>query len=164
MATTPLQTAAAGAALMNGGYLVQPTFLARSRAEAEAVRVPVVSGRTSDEMRYLFRLNGEQGSGKSARVDGFDVGGKTGTAEKMIDGRYRTDKRLNAYMAAFPMASPRYVVFVMIDEPQRAAGEPYATAGWNAAPTTANIIRRAAAFLDIRPDFGTGGRQLLVSY
>lgn len=164
VATTPLQTAAAGAALMNGGYLVRPTFLARSKAEAEAVRVPVVSSRTSDEMRYLFRLNGEQGSGKSARVDGFDVGGKTGTAEKMIDGRYRADKRLNAYMAAFPMASPRYVVFVMIDEPQRAAGDPYATAGWNAAPTTANIIRRAAAFLDVRPDFGNAARQLLVSY
>ncbi|KAA0972747.1 penicillin-binding protein 2 [Aureimonas fodinaquatilis] len=164
VSTTPLQTAVAAAALVNGGYLIPPTFLPRSKADADAMKVPVISQRTSDEMRYLFHLNGEQGSGRSANVAGYDVGGKTGTAEKVENGRYQQGKRFNAYLGAFPMSKPRYVVLVVLDEPQRAPGQPFATAGWNAAPTVANIVRRTATFLDVRPNFGEKNPQLLVSY
>ena len=69
-------------------------------------------------MRYLFRLNVEKGSGKRAAVPGYIVGGKTGTAEKVEDGRYSANKRLNSFLAAFPMDDPQYVVLVVLDEPK----------------------------------------------
>lgn len=163
-ATTPLQTAVAAAALMNGGRLIPPTFLPRTAAEAAEIAVPVVSRQTSDELRYLFNLNGTSGSGKQAQVAGYRVGGKTGTAEKVVGGRYVSDKRFNAYLAAFPIDKPRYVVLVILDEPKPEAGKSGATAGLNAAPTVGAIIRRSAALLKVRPDFGDQGKSLLVSY
>lgn len=99
----PLQTAAAAAALMNGGGLISPTFLPRSREEADKLKVAVVSKKTSDEMRYLHQLNGQKGSGRSAQVPGYRVGGKTGTAVKVVNGRYAPNKRFNSYVAAFPI-------------------------------------------------------------
>src|SRR5690606_34659884 len=79
VATTPLQTAMAGAAMLNGGKLIEPTFLPRSESEAAKVAVPVIKPETSAMMRYLFRLNVEKGSGRRAEAPGFFVGGKTGT-------------------------------------------------------------------------------------
>ncbi|MCD1641278.1 penicillin-binding protein 2 [Aurantimonas coralicida] len=166
VSTTPLNTAVAAAALMNGGKLIPPTFLPRSRAEAEAVATRVLSEKTSDEMRYLFRLNvaDQRGSGNKADVTGYRVGGKTGTANKVVNGRYSDTKKFNAFLSAFPMDNPRYVVLVVIDEPQPEDGQYYATAGMNAAPTVGNIIRRSATLLGVRPEFGEEGKSLLVSY
>lgn len=164
VSTTPLQTAVAAAALMNGGKMIPPTFLPRSKEEADAIAVQVVSQQTSDEMRYLFDLNGKSGSGRSAAVPGYRVGGKTGTAEKVVNGRYASNKRFNAYLAAFPIDKPRYVVLVVVDEPQPEEGKYAATAGLNAAPTVGAIIRRSAALLKVKPDFGQTGKSLLVSY
>jgi cell division protein FtsI (penicillin-binding protein 3) len=151
--TTPLQTAVAAAALMNGGKLIQPTFLPRTAEQAGAVAVPVVNEQTSEAMRYLFRMNVEKGSGKQAAVPGYDVGGKTGTAEKVIKGRYSSDKRFNAFLSAFPIRNPKYVVLVILDEPKPEKGKGGATAGSNAAPTVSAIIRRSAVFLGVKPDF-----------
>ena len=151
--TTPLQTAVAAAALMNGGKLIQPTFLPRTKDEADAVAVPVVSEQTSEGMRYLFRMNVQKGSGRQAGVPGYDVGGKTGTAEKVINGRYSSDKRFNAFLSAFPIRDPKYVVLVILDEPKPEKGKGGATAGSNAAPTVSAIIRRSAVFLGVKPDF-----------
>ncbi len=153
VSTTPLQTAVAAAALMNGGKLIQPTFLPRSRAEADAIAVPVVKEQTSEAMRYLFRMNVEKGSGRQAAVPGYDVGGKTGTAEKVVRGRYSSDKRFNAFLSAFPIRDPQYVVLVILDEPKAEKGKGGATAGSNAAPTVSAIIRRSAVFLGVKPDF-----------
>ncbi len=153
VSTTPLQTAVAAAALMNGGKLIQPTFLPRSRAEADAIAVPVVKEQTSEAMRYLFRMNVEKGSGRQAAVPGYDVGGKTGTAEKVVRGRYSSDKRFNAFLSAFPIRDPQYVVLVILDEPKAEKGKGGATAGSNAAPTVSAIIRRTAVFLGVKPDF-----------
>ena len=166
VSTTPLQTAVAAAALMNGGHLIPPTFLPRTREEADKLAKTVVEKRTSDEMRYLFRLNvsDERGSGNRANVPGYDVGGKTGTANKVVNGRYSDTKKFNAFLSAFPMRDPQYVVLVVIDEPKPEEGQHYATAGMNAAPTVGNIIRRSATFLGVKPDFGDGGKSLLVSY
>jgi cell division protein FtsI (penicillin-binding protein 3) len=151
--TTPLQTAMAAAALMNGGKLIQPTFLPRTAEEADAVSVPVVKEETSEAMRYLFRMNVQKGSGRQAGVPGYDVGGKTGTAEKVVNGRYSSDKRFNAFLAAFPIREPKYVVLVILDEPKPEKGKGGATAGSNAAPTVSAIIRRSAVFLGVKPDF-----------
>lgn len=164
VATTPLQTAVAGAALMNGGKLIPPTFLPRTEAEAAEIAKQVVAPETSAKMRELMRLNVLDGSGGNAAVDGMRVGGKTGTAEKVVDGRYSSSKRFNAFLSAFPMDNPQYVVLVIIDEPKPEEGKYYATAGWNAAPMVKAIIRRSAGFLGIEPKFGIGGQGIALSY
>ncbi len=161
--TTPLQTAVAAAALLNGGKLIPPTLLPRSREQADALAKQVVSAQTSAAMRYLFRLNVEKGSGKRAEVPGYMVGGKTGTAEKVINGRYSSDKRFNAFLAGFPMHDPKYVVLVIIDEPKPEKPGSGATAGSNSAPMVANIIRRSAAMLGVQPEFGHESDALLAA-
>ncbi len=163
MSTTPLQTAVGAAALMNGGYLMPPTFLTRSEDKAMQEATRVVSEKTSENMRYLYRLNAEKGSGKRAEVPGYRVGGKTGTAEKVVNGRYSKDKRFNAFLAAFPMDDPQYIVLSIVDEPKPERPGIGATAGLNAAPIVANIIRRSAAMLGVKPDFSHETDAKLVS-
>ena len=164
MSTTPLQTAVGAAALMNGGYLMPPTFLPRTQEEAMESATKVLEDNTSAQMRYLYRLNAEKGSGKRAEVPGYRVGGKTGTAEKVVNGRYANDKRFNAFLAAFPMDDPHYVVLTIVDEPKPEKPGMGATAGLNAAPLVANIIRRSASLLGVRPDFSHENEPVLVSY
>ena len=151
ISVSPMQTAMAGAALVNGGYFIPPTFLPRSVGEAAALARPVMRAETSDMLRNLFRLNVLKGSGRRADVEGYIVGGKTGTAEKVVNGRYSGDKRRNAFIAAFPMDAPKYLVLVLIDEPQPEKPGMGATAGLNAAPTAGSIIRRIAPMLGIEP-------------
>jgi cell division protein FtsI (penicillin-binding protein 3) len=155
VSTTPLQTAVAAAALMNGGKLIEPTFLPRTPQEAALTAKTVVSEKTSQDMRFLFRLNVQEGSGKKAGVEGYDVGGKTGTAEKVVSGRYSTDKRFNAFLSAFPIRDPKYVVLVILDEPKPENDQAGATAGSNAAPTVGAIIQRSANFLGVQPKFAS---------
>jgi len=161
--TTPLQTAVAGAALVNGGKLISPTLFPRSSTQAEAEAVQVISPNTSLNMRDLMRMNVEKGSGKRAEVPGFRVGGKTGTAEKVVNGRYSSKVRFNAFLAAFPVDDPQYVVLVFIDEPKPEEGKKSATAGLNAAPVVGNIIRRSASVLGVQADFGNIANPLLIA-
>ena len=163
VATTPLQTAMAAAAVINGGILRQPTFLPRSDEAAQAIGRQVLRPETSAAMRYLFRLNVEKGSGRRAEVPGYFVGGKTGTAEKVVNGRYSNDKRFNAFLAGFPADDPQYVVLVILDEPKPEKPGIGATSGLNAAPTVGAIIRRSASLLGVRPEFGHESGALLVS-
>ncbi|WP_306117716.1 MULTISPECIES: penicillin-binding protein 2 [unclassified Roseitalea] len=164
VSTTPLQTAVAAAALVNGGRLIPPSFIPRSQDAADRAATQVLKPETSAMMRYLFRLNVEEGSGRRAEVEGLFVGGKTGTAEKVVNGRYSGDHRFNAFLAAFPMDDPEYVVLVIIDEPKPAEGQYSATAGLNAAPTTRAIISRAAPVLPVTPRYDVDRDALLVSY
>ncbi|MEM9733556.1 MAG: penicillin-binding protein 2 [Pseudomonadota bacterium] len=164
MSTTPLQTAVAAAALVNGGKLIPPTLFKRTEAEAAQMAKQVVQPKTTDAMRYLMRLNVQKGSGKRAEVPGFLVGGKTGTAEKVVNGRYANDKRFNAFLSAFPVTDPQYVVLVVVDEPKPEQGKRFATAGLNAAPTVASIVRRAAPVLGVQPDFSVRDTAILSSY
>jgi cell division protein FtsI (penicillin-binding protein 3) len=151
ISVSPLQTAVAGAALVNGGFYIKPTFLPRTLDEAAAIAHPILSARTSEIMRNLFRLNVLKGSGRRAAVEGYSVGGKTGTAEKVENGRYTSSKRRNAFLAAFPMDAPKYLVLVVLDEPKPEAPGRGATAGMNAAPTAGNIVRRIAPMLGVEP-------------
>jgi cell division protein FtsI (penicillin-binding protein 3) len=163
MAVTPLQVAVADAALVNGGKLIPPTFLARTEEQAAALGEQMVSQATSDALRYLFRLNVEKGSGKRAAVPGYRVGGKTGTAEKVENGRYSAQKRLNSFLAAFPMDDPQYVVLVVLDEPKAEKQGGGTTAAANAAPTVSAVIRRAAALLGVEPREASEVGPILVS-
>ena len=153
-AVQPLQGASVVAGLLNGGLLMTPTLLKRDQATAEALAKRIIKRETSDKMRYLFRLNVEDGTATKADVIGYRVGGKTGTAEKVIHGRYNADKSLCSFIGAFPMDKPKYLLLLMLDEPQ-ALPETYGfkTAGWNAVPTAAKVIERVAPVLGVRPEF-----------
>ena len=153
-AVQPLQGAAVVAGLLNGGHLMTPTLLKRSEEDALAMATTIVKPATSETLRYLFRLNATEGSAAKADVIGYRVGGKTGTAEKVVNGRYSKDKRLASFIGAFPMDNPKYLILVMLDEP-KATPETYgfATAGWNAVPTAGLIIERIAPMLGVEPVF-----------
>ncbi len=154
LSVAPLQAAMGVAATVNGGLLIPPTFLKRSEAEAKAVAKRVLKPQTSLDMRYLLRLNAEKGTGKFANVEGYYVGGKTGTAEKVINGRYAKHKLLTDFMAVLPADKPKYLVLIMLDEPQPVKGtHGFATAGWNAGPTAGKVIARVAPLLDLEPRF-----------
>ena len=117
-----------------------------------ALAKQVVKPETSDKMRYMMRLNAEKGTATKAEVKGYYVGGKTGTSEKVVNGRYSKSKLLTSFTAILPADKPRYQLLIMLDEPQ---GLPethgYATSGWNAAPTAAKVIARIAPLLGIEP-------------
>ncbi len=163
IAVTPLQVAVADAALVNGGRLIPPTFMPRTREEADKLAQQVVKPETSAQLRYLFELNVEKGSGSKAAVPGYNVGGKTGTAEKVEHGRYSATKRLNSFLAAFPIDDPQYVVLVVIDEPEPEKEGGAATAAANAAPMVAAVIRRAAGILGVKPRTKDENGAILVS-
>ena len=149
VAVTPMQVAMASAAMVNGGKLVRPTLLLRNRDEATPF-TRVISEETSRQMRDLLRQVVTGGTGANADVPGYPVAGKTGTAEKASGGGYAHTKLLSSFMGVFPAQKPEYLVLIILDEP-RGTKETYgyATAGWTAAPTAANVIRRIAPMLNV---------------
>src|SRR5215468_11995532 len=152
LAVAPLQFAGAVAALVNGGVKVTPTLLAGSQTAARPERV--ISVATSAKLREVMRLNvtNAQGTGRHADADGYRVGGKTGTAEMPGRGGYREKSVIASFAGAFPMDAPKYVVLVLLFEPQTGEGRPnHITAGVNAAPTTARIVARIAPLLGVLP-------------
>jgi cell division protein FtsI (penicillin-binding protein 3) len=158
VAVSPLQAVAATAALMNGGLLIPPTFLKRTPEEARKVATRLVRPETSEALRYVMRLNAVRGSATRANVPGYFVGAKTGTAEKVVNGRYAKNRLFNTFMAVAPADKPRYLFLTVLDEPkatQETHG--YATAGWTAAPVTGRIIERVAPLLGVEPRFEARG-------
>jgi len=154
LSVAPLQAVAAISALMNGGRLIPPTFLKRSEAEALALATQVVKPETSDKMRYLMRLNVEKGTATKADVKGYYVGGKTGTSDKVIGGRYSKTKVLTSFTAVLPADQPRYLLLIMLDEPQATPDtHGFTTSGWNAVPVGGAVIARIAPLLGLEPRF-----------
>jgi len=113
----------------------------------------VIRRDVSDIMRKLMVLVVEDGTGKKAEVNGYLVGGKTGTSEKVNErGGYNRKALFNTFVAGFPMNSPRYIVQVMLDEPKgNKSTYGFATAGWTAAPTVGRVITRIAPMLGVPP-------------
>jgi cell division protein FtsI (penicillin-binding protein 3) len=155
LSVSPLHMATAVAAFVNGGNYVPPTMYERSEAEAQALYRPVISSHVSDQMRSLLRLNALEGSGTQMdrAADGFRAGGKTGTAEKVVDGRYSSNKVLNVFASAFPLDDPQYAMVILVDEPKAENPQSGTTAGWNAGAVTGRVIQRVAPMLGIRPEF-----------
>ena len=154
LSVAPLQAVMGISALVNGGKLIPPTFLKRGEEEADRLAKRVIKPETAEKMRYLMRLNVEKGTATRANVMGYYVGGKTGTSEKVVGGRYSKTKVLTSFTAILPADMPRYLLLIMLDEPQ---GLPethgFSTSGWNAVPVGAKVIERVAPLLDIRPRF-----------
>jgi cell division protein FtsI (penicillin-binding protein 3) len=154
LSVAPLQAVMGINALVNGGYLIPPTFIKRSEQEAMALAQRVIKPETSDKMRFLMRLNAEIGTAKKADINGYYVGGKTGTSEKIVGGHYVKKRVLNSFTAILPADNPRYQLLIMLDEPQplkETMG--FITSGWNAVPTGGNVIARIAPLLGIEPRF-----------
>jgi cell division protein FtsI (penicillin-binding protein 3) len=151
ISVTPLQLVSGTAAVVNGGVLRPVTLLRRDDATPPN-GTRVISARTSDQMRRLMRLVVEKGTAKSSNVPGYLVGGKTGTAEKIVNGRYKRDARISAFVGAFPMNQPRFVVYAMLDEPKgNKSTYGYATAGWVVAPAVGKMITKIASLYGIAP-------------
>ncbi|MCW2362699.1 cell division protein FtsI (penicillin-binding protein 3) [Sphingobium xanthum] len=152
IAVTPMHLASAYAALVNGGIWHPTTVLKRKPNEQVAAR-RVFSEQTSAKMRQLLRMIVQTGTGRNADAEGYRVGGKTGTAEKPKDGGYARRSLVSTFAAAFPMEAPRYVVIVMMDEPQGSARYPgIRTAAYTAAPVVKSFVSRAAPLLGVYPE------------
>ncbi len=154
LAVAPVTFAASLATLVNGGTKVTPTFRALPEG-AEILAGPrLIAAETSARMREIIRLNvtHASGTGRRAEVDGLRIGGKTGTAEMAGLGGYRKKAVISSFAAAFPMDDPRYVMLVMLFEPQGSdETKGGITAGLNAAPTTGRIVERIAPILGVLP-------------
>ena len=151
MAVSCVQLARAVAAVVNGGLLRPPTLIKVDGSGAE-VSKRVLSEETSKEMAWLMRLVVQYGTGRNANAPGYLVGGKTGTADKLVGRRYSDNARMATFVGAFPMDRPRYVVLAMIDEPKgNARTHGYATAGWVAAPVIKGVVEKIGPLVGIRP-------------
>ncbi|NCQ24769.1 MAG: cell division protein FtsI [Rhodobacteraceae bacterium CG17_big_fil_post_rev_8_21_14_2_50_63_15] len=156
LSISPMHLAAAYATLVNGGRRVTPT-LVHDRSHGPGDRV--ISEQTSAAMRKMLREVVSHGTASLGEVPGYAVGGKTGTADKpRINGKgYEKEKVLSTFASIFPSYDPKYVLVVSLDEPVETSGdEPRRTAGWTAVPVGAEIIRRVAPLLGLRPEIEPG--------
>ena len=149
LSVSPLAFAAAAGAIFNDGYYVAPTILKRDASHRPLTRR--VFGRdVARTVQGMMRYTVTDGTGRKADIAGYGVMGKTGTADKPGVGGYDGRRLVTSFIAGFPYADPRYAVLVTFDEPKAVEGTyGYATAGWNAAPTAGNVIRRIAPMLGV---------------
>tara|TARA_Y100000590_G_scaffold56823_1_gene59671 strand:+ start:2575 stop:4296 length:1722 start_codon:yes stop_codon:yes gene_type:complete len=162
--TTPLQLAKAYAILANGGYKVEPSILKKEIKNINS-RDKIISNRTSDAVNLMLRkvVSLDEGTANFANIEGYEVGGKTGTALK-----YKTKAKLNTFVSIFPASKPKYVLLVMLDEPKSApdfvyyfppslkfpnglkhTGETRNTSGWNTVVVAGKIIEKIGPILAI---------------
>ena len=151
LSTSPMHLAAAYATIANGGRRIVPTLL---RDDANAPGERVVSEATARAMRKMMRNVVTEGTASLGEVEGYAVGGKTGTADKpKPTGGYYDDKVIATFASVFPSDDPEYVLVVTLDEPvERSGSEPRRTAGWTAVPVASEVIRRVAPLLGLRPE------------
>ena len=156
ISVTPLHAVMAGAAMINGGILYQPSL----RKVGLPVGERVISAQTSAALRAMMRAVVASGTGRQADAPGYQVLGKTGSAEKPQAGGYNKNALVTSFLGAFPANAPRYAMLVMLDEPQ-ATEETYGhnLAGWNAAPAAGEIVGRIAPLLGVLPHFDNPDEQ-----
>lgn len=153
IAVSPLQLVAAVGTVVNGGMRVQPSLVMKDKGDDKSQsNVRVISKETSLKMRQLMRLVVSNGTARKADVAGYYIGGKTGTAQKNLHGRYVADKRMALFVGAFPMNNPKYAVLVLVDEPNpNKSSYGYATAGWVAVPAVGRVIADMGSILGMQP-------------
>ncbi len=157
ISTSPMHLAAAYAAIANGGHYVSPTVL---KQDGPQLGPRVMSEATSAAARKMLRMvvNDSEGTASFGEVPGYSVGGKTGTADKPKPrGGYYENKVIATFASMFPTNDPKYVLVVTLDEPEvYTLGENRRTAGWTAVPVAAELIRRVAPLLGLRPQVEPG--------
>ncbi len=155
IAVTPVHLLRAASALTNGGTMVEPTLTLHDNAQAPK-GARIVSEETSRRIRDLLEIVVAGGTGRKAAVEGYGVGGKTGTADKTLGRGYNRNARLSSFIGVFPIEEPRYVVLATIDEPQPTKETyGYATGGWTAAPVVGRVIEQMAPLYHIAPHVPT---------
>jgi cell division protein FtsI (penicillin-binding protein 3) len=148
----PIQAVMAVCALVNGGKMMVPTFLPRTPEDAAKVSHRVVSEQTSESMRYLMRSNATHGSASFANIPGYYVGGKTGTADKIIHGHYSETKVFTTFMAITPADKPKYLYLTLYDDPLPTPEDHgFHTAAYNAGRVAGALIRRVEPLEGVPP-------------
>ena len=152
ISSSPLHLAAAFASVLNGGLKVNPTLLKRNGTNK--IRKRVIRSDVSQTLINILYQVVERGTASAARVHGYSVAGKTGTAKKVKPtGGYYDKKNITTFASVFPAEAPKYVLLVTLDEPVVLTGlKSRRTAGWTAAPISSEIIYRAAPLLGVRPN------------
>lgn len=150
LSTSPMHLAQAYSTLVNGGTRVKPTLL---KQEGRFLGERVISAEVSAQVRAMLRAVVTEGTASFAEVPGYEIGGKTGTADKpKPTGGYYRDKVLATFAGTFPASDPKYVFVVTLDEAeQHIAGQNRRTAGWTTVPVAAELIKRVAPLLNMRP-------------
>ena len=167
IAITPLHLASATATIVNNGIKIKPTLLI---SNSTPLQNRVFSNQTSKKMKSIMRLvvSSEHGTAKKAQANGYLVGGKTGTAEKIKQtGGYSKNQNIVAFTAAYPMNDPQFVITIMIDNPKgQKFSFGYRTAGWVAAPVIKKLVTRISPILKINPQtkFSTNFTKDLIKY
>ena len=156
--TNLLQLTKGYAIISNGGYDVKPTLI---KKETDVYKKTIITKATSQKINSILRKIVVTGTAKLANVDGYEIGGKTGTANKTINGVY-TNKKINTFASVFPISKPQFVFVVLIDEPQinnsyiyeyrdgsgfKLKGAPRNTAGWTSVEVAGKIIEKIGPIL-----------------
>ena len=166
ISTTPLQVATAYAIISNGGYKIKPTLIKQEIKFKEKNRV--LNNDVSKNMNSILRkiVSTKEGTASLANVEGYGIGGKTGTAQKIENGSY-TKKKINSFVSIFPTNEPKYVLLVLLDEPKpnseyiynyrdgsgiKYKGTPFNTAGWTTVEVTGKIIEKIGPILATKYD------------
>ncbi len=161
--TTLLQLAKAYSIIVNGGYEIKPRLL---KSKSNIKRKKILDKDVSEKILPILRkiVSTREGTASLANVAGYDVGGKTGTAQKSISGNY-TKKKINSFISIFPINRPKFVLAVMLDEPKtnqnyiyhyrdgsniKYKGTPFNTAGWTTVEVTGQIIEKIGPILAIK--------------
>ena len=161
IATTPLQLAKGYSIISNGGYYVKPTLIKKNFYQNDRIRV--INKNISEQINPILRkiVSTKIGTANLANIEGYDVGGKTGTAQKSINGVYSNEK-INTFVSIFPISNPRYTLLVLLDEPKinseyiynyrdgsgiKYKGTPFNTAGWTSVEVVGQIIEKIGPIL-----------------
>ena len=162
--TTPLQLAKAYAIIANGGYKINPTLIKKEKKLKRGEQI--ITQENSNKINQILRkiVTSEQGTANLANIAGYEIAGKTGTAQKSIKGKY-SKKKINTFASIFPISSPKYVLIVLLDEPKlsetyiyeyndgkkrKIIGTPFNTAGWTSVEVAKNIIEKIGPILAIK--------------
>ncbi|MDC0095288.1 penicillin-binding protein 2 [Amylibacter sp.] len=153
ISATPMHLASAYSIIANGGFKVLPTL--KKQIPSNAKKEQVISTKTSEQLTSMLRrvVSESDGTATMGNVYGYQVAGKTGTADKIKpSGGYYKDKVMTTFASIFPASNPKYTLIVTLDEPEiEVLGKRQRTAGFTAVPVAAEIISRVAPILNLRP-------------
>ena len=148
IAVSPLNVISALATTINGGIYVEPLFV-KDDKYYNRPKYKVFKNEVSEKMKKLYRsvVENEGGTAKKIRSEIYFIGGKTGTANKVVNGKYHNSKVISSFISFFPIDNPKYAVFILLDEPKISKNVLGRTAGMNAVPLTKEIIYEIAPIL-----------------